>query len=65
MRNPFLALGKPKLENPAGEEVEGAFSCQEDGCWNVAQEARYLEEIEVLTWKCKDGHISKLKGFTF
>ena len=63
MTNPFAQLGKPKLDNPRGEEVGGAFSCQERGCWNVATEARYLREIEVLTWICEDEHISKIEGF--
>lgn len=63
MRNPFDELGKPRLENPRGEEVEGAFSCQERGCYNVAHEARYLREVKTLTWICKDEHISKIEGF--
>lgn len=63
MRNPFEDLGKPRLENPQGEEVTGAFSCQERGCYEVARSARYLEEVKLLTWKCSDGHISKIEGF--
>lgn len=61
MVNPFKELGKPKLDNPRGEEVGGAFSCQE--CYEVVHEARYLEEIKVLTWICPDGHISKIEDF--
>lgn len=62
MINPFAELGKPKLTDP-GEDCEGSFSCQEDGCWDVAGNAKYLEEHQILTWICKDGHISKLEGF--
>lgn len=63
MINPFDALGLPKSDSPQGEEVEGAFSCQEEGCWNVSKEARYLTEQKVLTWICVDEHISKIEGF--
>lgn len=64
MRNPFDDLGKPKLENPRGELVEGAFSCQERGCYSTVTEARYLAEVKVLTWICKEEHINKIEGFT-
>lgn len=63
MGNPFMRLGEPRLENPKGEEVTGAFSCQEDDCYEVASTARYLEEVSMLTWKCKDGHMSRLEDF--
>lgn len=63
MRNPFEALGQPKIENPQGEEVGGAFSCQERGCFEVANTARYIEEVKLLTWKPKCGHVNKIKDF--
>lgn len=63
MKNPFLDLKAPRLENPEGEECEGAFSCQERGCNKVAHEARYLREVKILTWKCDEGHISSIEGF--
>ena len=59
--NPFEELGRPKLENPQGEEVTGAFSCQE--CDDVVTTARYLDEVSVLTWICTEGHISSIEGF--
>lgn len=65
MRNPFEDLSVPRLENPEGEEVEGQFSCQERGCYEVAREARYLEELKILTWACKYGHVSKIEGYEF
>lgn len=61
MSNPFKSLGRPKLENPQGEEVSGAFQCQE--CYETVTTARYLEEVSVLTWKCSADHISKIEGF--
>lgn len=63
MRNPFEDLGKPRIENPQGEEVEGAFSCMEDGCYSTVGTARYLEEVKVLTWLCANDHINKIEGF--
>lgn len=62
-RNPFEILNRPRLENPQGEEVEGAFTCQERGCWDTVHTARYLEEVKLLTWKCSNGHYSKIEGF--
>jgi hypothetical protein len=63
MKNPFEDLGKKRLSDPEGEECEGAFSCQEKGCYDTVGEARYLREIKVLTWECNNGHINKIKDF--
>lgn len=63
MRNPFEDLGKPRVEDPKGEEVTGAFACQERGCYNVVTTARYLEEAKILTWVCGEGHTCKIEGF--
>lgn len=63
MMNPFEQLGQPRITSPEGEEVSGSFSCQEVGCYNVETSARYIEEAKVLTWICKDEHISKIKDF--
>jgi hypothetical protein len=60
MRSPFDELGMPKLQERTGEEITGAFSCQEDGCWDVQTTARYISEIKTVTWQCKFGHISKV-----
>ncbi len=64
MKNPFEDLGVPRLEKPQGELVEGAFSCQEKGCYtNPVGEARYLREAQILTWICKDNHINRIEEF--
>lgn len=63
MTNPFKSLGKPAPQDVGREEVEGAFSCQEEGCWNVAHAAVYFDSESLLTWKCQDNHISKIEGF--
>ena len=63
MRNPYEDLFAPVLDNPKGEEVTGAFTCQEQDCWNTVKTARYLEELKVLTWKCSNGHINEIREF--
>lgn len=63
MRNPFDDLGKPRVEQPQGEEIEGTLFCQERGCHEVCTTGRYIKEASVLTWQCREGHISKMEGF--
>ena len=63
MRNPFDTLGKPKIDNPQGEEVGGMFSCQEVDCYEASTTARYIEEASLLTWMPKCGHVNKIKDF--
>lgn len=58
MRSPFDDLGKRREPVATGELVEGAFSCQE--CDYVVTEARYLTANKLVTWKCPDGHLSKV-----
>lgn len=62
----FDALGptkKEKEEIPEFEIVGGRFTCQERGCWEPTHEAKYFEDARLLTWKCPDGHISKITDF--
>jgi len=63
MRSPFDDLGKTRVENPQGEEVGGAFACQTPKCYSISREARFIRELELLTWECEDGHINKVEGF--
>lgn len=63
MRSPFLELRREPLDNPQGEEVSGAFSCQDRGCTSTVSTARYLQEVKILTWECANGHINKIEGF--
>ena len=57
MRSPFDDLGKTREATPEGEEVTGAFSCQE--CHYVVTTARYLTANKLITWQCPEGHLSK------
>jgi len=62
--DPFAILdgGTPKPPEDY-EEVGGAFTCQVGGCWSTVGEAKYFTASKLLTWKCKNGHISKIEGF--
>lgn len=63
MQNPFEQFIHPiTKEDLESDEWEGQFSCQEKGCNGYALEAKYLKKHKVLTWKCQDGHISKLEN---
>jgi hypothetical protein len=63
MINPFLELKGKKVKQPSGEIVEGTFWCQEHGCYSVVTEAKYLDELGILSWECRKGHINKIEGF--
>lgn len=61
----FDALGPGGRQENASdfEIVEGRFTCQENGCWEPAHEAKYFEDALLLTWKCPKGHICKITEF--
>lgn len=46
-----------------GEELEGVFSCQQQGCWDVEEKAMYYPERKLLVWTCEDGHQNKIEDF--
>lgn len=52
-------LGKGKQGTTKGQEIEGSFSCQK--CDRLVEIATLSDEV--LTWKCSEGHTSKIKGF--
>lgn len=59
----FDELGAPAKVEEKFEIVEGKFSCQRDDCWESAYEAKYFEDVKLLTWRCPDGHLSKILEF--
>lgn len=61
MQNPYEQLGSKAPLKVEYDEWGGAFSCQTQGCYNVESIARYLKAERILTWKCKDGHISRIE----
>lgn len=60
LRNPYEDLFDKVDE---GDEVGGAFTCQERDCWSTVTTARYLSRVKILTWICENDHISKIEGF--
>ena len=64
MPSPFDKLG-PVSKRPVEqfEIVGGAFTCQRNDCWSTVYEAKYFEDALLLTWKCDEGHISKIEDF--
>lgn len=52
---------KPPEATVPKEPVDGSFLCHT--CNEYVDEAFYLPEIHVLTWKCSEGHISTIKDF--
>lgn len=53
----------PQPPEPEYEIATGQFTCQERGCWECVREAKYIEEINTLTWICPEGHISRIENF--
>jgi hypothetical protein len=43
------------------EEVDGPLQCQK--CHVPVSTGLYSAEAKVLTWKCPEGHISKMENF--
>lgn len=66
MVNPFSELGKGKPKPysiPDFEEWGGVFSCQANGCYEVATVAKYFRAVKVLSWECPKGHHSQIEDF--
>lgn len=60
--SPFDSFDKKVVETE-WELWTGSFGCQEKDCWEVATEAKYAPEARLLTWKCPEGHISKIEDY--
>lgn len=67
MANPFKQLKQEfllnKFEAEGWEEVDGPMQCQTKGCRLVAQEGKYSETLKIVTWKCPEGHVSRLENY--
>ena len=44
-----------------GEEVQGQFWCQEQGCFDVIETATYDPQKNMYAWTCDEGHPNTLK----
>lgn len=67
MPNPFKILKEQakldKLLADGFEEIEGAMSCQTQGCKETVTDGYYSASAKLLTWKCPNGHVSKIENF--
>lgn len=61
MKNPFENLSGEEPQQVEFEMVSGCFDCQD--CFDKVYEAKYIEGVNVLTWICGQGHISKIEDF--
>lgn len=43
------------------EEIEGTFSCPENGCYKVTSHGLINPNTRVITWTCSEGHVGKAK----
>ena len=67
MPNPFKELKNQYIVNKmieeGFEEVDGPLQCQTRDCHEAVPEGLYSESERVLTWRCSNGHISKMENF--
>ena len=62
--SPFDSLGENIRASEAKWELyTGSFACQQQDCWKVASEAKFFPKEKLLTWKCSDGHISRIEDY--
>lgn len=52
-----------KLLDEGFEEVDGPLQCQNRECKEAVQTGLYNETAKVVTWKCSQGHVSRLENF--
>lgn len=63
MHSPFEHM--VPVENASKFEIiNGAFDCSEMTCEHTMYEAKYSESDSLLTWKCPDGHVSSIEGYS-
>ncbi len=67
MPNPFKELKQQymlkQFEEEGWEEVDGPMQCQTRDCRLVASEGKYSESLKIVTWKCSEGHVSRLENY--
>lgn len=60
MINPKSFISGSSNERPdESVEIEGSYSCPEQGCYKVTYLARFNERERVLTWVCPNGHLGR------
>jgi hypothetical protein len=65
--NPFKKLKEEfivqRLLDEGFEEVDGPLQCQTKDCKETVMTGLYNETAKVVTWKCSNGHVSRLENF--
>lgn len=60
MINPRLFLsGQANNQPDESVEIEGSYSCPEQGCYEVTQLAKFNERERIVTWVCSNGHLGR------
>jgi hypothetical protein len=57
--NDFLSSSKSLEVGEEIEEIGGSYSCPEQGCYEVTNDALFNPNTRVLTWTCINGHNGK------
>lgn len=40
-------------------EIDGTFSCPEQGCYEVTLSGKFNERERIITWVCSSGHLGR------
>ena len=60
MIDPISFLGS---DHPDGDknlvDMEGSFSCPEQGCYEVTMIGKFNPSTRIIIWKCVNGHNGK------
>lgn len=40
-------------------EIDGTFSCPEQGCYEISRQGKFNERERVVTWICSKGHLGR------
>ncbi|NDB82850.1 MAG: hypothetical protein EB127_08935 [Alphaproteobacteria bacterium] len=40
-------------------DMDGTFSCQENGCFEITTTGKFNESDRVITWVCSQGHAGR------
>ena len=61
MINPKDFLGKDNSLKNDDElvDIEGTFSCPENGCFETTIIGKFNERERIITWVCPNGHLGR------
>lgn len=59
MIDPSLFLSSGSNENEKTIELEGSFSCPEEGCYETTTVGKFDQSTRIVVWTCINGHKGK------